>query len=90
MGSIGAGFTLQFPLEILIAETKHAAIRVMDDEVLVRAQQVRRNYQRAQRVVGHAPPGVANHMRIAQIQAEKCLRMKPRVHARDDGQPAGR
>ena len=70
----------------LVAEQLHAAIGVMDDEPFLCAEQLVRNDERANRIVGGAPAGVADHMRVAFRQAGVFRRIEARVHAGEDGE----
>ena len=61
-----------------------------DDHRAVDAEQVRREHERAQHVVGDAGAGVAEDLRVARLEAEHSQRLDARVHAREDGEPLGR
>jgi hypothetical protein len=62
----------------------------MDDEPLLGAEQLVRNDERADRVVGGAAAGVADHMRVAFREAGVFRRIEARVHAGEDRKAARR
>ena len=73
-----------------VVEELHAAVRVVDDEPLLRAEQLVRDHQRADRIVAGAAAGVADHVRVSLAQARVLGGIEPRVHAGEDREPAGR
>ena len=69
----------------LISKELHPAVGVVDDEKLTRAQQFVADYQRPDRVVAGAPPGVADHVRIPFGKPGKFRRVHARIHAGENG-----
>src|SRR5271163_1475176 len=63
---------------------------MLDYVVRSRAQQVRRDDQRAQSIFGHKASGVADDVRVAGIEAEHSLDSQPGIHTSDDGKLLGR
>ena len=57
---------------------------MLDDDDLVRAEQLLAHDQRADHVVGHEPAGVADDVGVAGPQAEGLLDVEPGVHAGHD------
>ncbi len=68
----------------------HAALGVLDHEPFVRAEQLVRDDQRANRVVARASPGVSDHVGVALAQPRELGRIEPGVHAREDRECASR
>ena len=62
----------------------------MDQHDLARVEQVVRNDQAADRILGHHAAGIADDVRFAGLQPEQVFHVEPRVHARHDGQLLGR
>ena len=79
-----ACFLLEFVEELIVGEGQHAAIRMINDDEFLSAEQVMRNDQRAQRVFGGNATGVANDVGVASFEAEKLLDAEARVHAGED------
>src|ERR1700692_1581861 len=57
---------------------------MVDEHNLVGVEQVMRNDQAADRIIGYDAPGVANNVGVAGLQAKQVLHVEPRVHARHD------
>ena len=68
----------------------HAAVRVVDEHDLARAEAALGDRERADHVVGDHPAGVAQDVRLAVAQPERGERVQARVHARHDGQAPAR
>ena len=84
------GFFFQFVEELVVGESDHAAIGVIDDDELLGAEQVMRDDQRAERVFGGDASGVADDVGVAGFEAEELFDGEARVHAGEDGEFAGR
>jgi hypothetical protein len=74
--------------QLLVREGEHAAVCVMNHQDRVRAEQPLGDDERAQGILCDATAGVADHVGIAQVQAEEGERFEPRVHAGHDGEVA--
>src|SRR5438477_2337888 len=74
----------------LILEREHSAAGVLDDREFVRAEQMGRNHEGADRVVGGEPACVPNDVRVAGADADDLLDGEARVHAGDDRPAPGR
>ena len=79
---------LQLGAEAVVAERLHAAVGVVDQHHLTRAEAPLRDRERADHVVGDDAAGVAQDVGLAVAQAEHLEDVQARVHARDDRQPA--
>ena len=55
----------------------------------VDVEEVRREHQRAQHVVGHPGAGVAQDLDVALLHAEQLQRLDAAVHAGDEGEALG-
>jgi hypothetical protein len=62
-------------------EGEHAAVGVVDEDDLVRAEQPLGDGDGPDRVVGHHPARVADDVRVALGQAEHAVGVEPGVHA---------
>ena len=62
----------------------------MDQNELFGVEQVVRNDEAADRIVGHHASGVADDVRIAGLQAKQVLDVESRVHARHHRDALGR
>ena len=80
------GRLLQLGAEAVVGDLLHAAVGVVDQHHLARAQPPLRDRQRADHVVGDDAAGVAQHVRLAVAQPERGEDVEPRVHAGDDRQ----
>src|SRR4051794_3530679 len=87
---LDAGVLLDLALEVVVAEGEHPAVGVVDEDDLLGAEQPLRDREGADLVVGHDPAGVADHVRVAQLQTEDRIRVHARVHACHDGDLPGR
>jgi hypothetical protein len=73
-----------------LGEGFHAAIGMVDHEPFPGAEQLVGNHQRPDRVVARAAAGIADHMGIALREAGIFRRIETRIHAGENGEPAGR
>ena len=64
-------FLLQLLAQGLVLEGQHTAIGVIDDDELLRAQQVVRNNERPQGIFCRDPTRVADNVRLASLQSTK-------------------
>src|SRR6266852_9509736 len=81
----GSGAILDAVAQIVLGGGHQSAIGVVDDHDFFRAQQVMRNDERAQGVIGDDAAGVADDVRVAGFEAERA-NGKARVHAGKDGE----
>src|SRR5581483_5552439 len=70
--------------QLLVAEREHAAVGVIDDHPLLGAEQVVRDEERADDILRHDTAGIADHVGVARLEAERLLDREPGVHAGDD------
>ena len=61
---------------------------MVDDDELLRVEQMMRHDQRAQRVFCDDAAGIADHVRVAGIQSETALEQDSGIHAGEDGHAA--
>ena len=80
-GGGGAEVVLDGGADVVVGEGQHAAVGVLDHEDLARAQQLLRDDDGPQRVLG-ASARVADHVRVPQLDPERRARVDPGVHAR--------
>jgi len=85
-----AHFLSQFRAELVFIYSQQAAIRVIDDDELLRVEQVMRHDERANCIVSGDAAGIADHVRIAGTQAEAVLEENAGVHASEHGGMAAR
>ena len=71
----------QARFQFVFTHLQQAAVGVVDDDEFLRIEQVMRNDQRSQRVVGGDAAGVADHVRVAGMQAETVLEKDAGIHA---------
>src|SRR5208283_1554716 len=75
----------------LVGKIQHAALGVMNDEELPRAEQFVADDEGSNGVVAGAPAGIADDVGIAFSQTGELRGIKARVHTSEDGKaPAGR
>jgi len=74
----------------VVLESCHAAIGVIDDDELPRAQQVVRNNERPQCIFCRDPTRVADNVRLASLQPTKLFDRKSRIHTGQDRELARR
>ena len=72
-------------LERVVGERQHAAVGVVDEDDLGRAEQPLADRQGPDLVVGDDAAGVPDDVRLAFLEAEDAVDVQPRVHARDHG-----
>jgi len=84
-GGGGSHLFRQARLQFVFPHLQQAAVGVVDDDELLGVEQVMRDDQRAQSVVGSDAAGVANHVRVAGMQAQAMLEQDARVHAGQHG-----
>lgn len=76
----GAGEVLDACPQVLLGGVHQAAIGVVDDHELLRAEKIMRHEKRTKAVVGNDASSVADDVRIASAQAER-TNGKSRIHA---------
>jgi hypothetical protein len=69
---------------------EHPAVRVVDEDDLLGAEQALGDRQRADLVVGDHAAGVADDVRIALVEPQDAQRVDPGVHAGHDRDLLGR
>src|SRR5260370_37874648 len=77
----------QLLLEFVFPHFQQAAIRVVDDDEFLRVEQVMRNNQRAQSVVGRNPARIADHVRVSWMQSQAALKKDSGIHTSQYGYP---
>ena len=75
--------------ELVLGGAVQAAALVHHDDDLLGAEQALRRAERADRVVGHEPAGVADDVGVAALQPEHREEVDARVHARRARRPCG-
>jgi len=78
------GLLLDPRLELVVGERQHPAVGVVDQDDLGGAQQPLTDRQRADLVVCDDAARVADHVRLALLQAEDAVDVQPGVHAGHD------
>lgn len=76
--------------QIIFANFQEAAIGVIDDDEFLRIEQVMRDDQRADRIVGGNASGVADHVRVAGTKPEAMFEQDAGVHAGQHGDVTSR
>jgi len=76
--------------QFVLLDPQQAAVSVVDDDELLRVEQVMRHDQGADRVIRGNAAGIADHMCITWAQTETMLEQDSRVHAGEDGGMATR
>ena len=74
----------------LVREEQHAAVGVVNDEELIRAEQLVGDDQGAERVVAGAPSGIANNVGISLRESGVFGRIQSGVHTRENRKLARR
>jgi hypothetical protein len=74
--------------QLLVAERRHATVRVVKKDDLIGVHQSLRDHEAANGVLGRHPSGVADHVRIALLETEHLCWVESGVHAGEDGDPA--
>ena len=75
----------QASFEFVFAHLQQAAVGVVDDDELLRVEQVMRDDQRAQGVVGGDAAGIADHVRVPGMQSQAMLEQDTGIHAGQHG-----
>src|SRR5919199_5368511 len=83
-GRLDSRVLLDLTPELVVVEGQHAAVRVMDQDDFLGAEQPLGDRQRADLVVRHDPAGVPDHVSVAELEAQDRIGVHARVHARDD------
>jgi hypothetical protein len=78
----------QLLLEFVFPHSQQTAVGVVDDDELLRVEQVERNNQRADRVVSRNSAGVTNHVRVSGMQPGAAFKPDSGFDAGQDGEPA--
>ena len=60
--------------EFILLHFQQSAIGVVDDDELLRIEEVMRNDQRAQRILGGDAAGIANHVRVPRLQSQAAFK----------------
>ena len=85
---LGGGIPFETGVEQVICEGEHTAAGVMDEDDLVRVQQVMGDDEAADGVFSDHAPGVADNVGFTGLEAEEVLDIKAGVHAGHDGDAA--
>src|SRR5258705_44377 len=78
---LDAGVLLDAGLEVFVGECEHPAVGVVDENDLLGTEQPLTDGERADLIVGDHAAGVADHVRLAVVQAEDRVHVQPGVHA---------
>ena len=78
-----AGAILDTRAKVLLSGLHEAAIGVIDDHELLGSEEVVRDQEGAERIVGNDATGVADDVRVAGLEAE-CADREARIHASED------
>ena len=78
-------FFRQPALEFVFLYLQQAAIGVIDDDEFLGVEQVMRNDERAQCVLGGNPAGIADHVRVPGMQTQAALKQNSGIHAGQHG-----
>ena len=81
----GAGAVLNASAEVLLAGVHEAAVGVVDDHKLFGAEEVMRDEEGAERIVGDDAAGIANDVGVSGFEAEGADG-EARVHTSEDGE----
>jgi len=76
--------------QLVLLHVEQPAVGVVDDDELLRVEQVVRHNQRPQRVFRGNAAGVADHVRVSGVQTQAALEENARVHAGQHGHAAAR
>jgi len=71
--------------QFVFADFQQAAVGVVDDDEFLGVEQMMGDDQGAQGVVGGDAAGIADHVRVAGMQAEAVLEQDAGIHAGEDG-----
>ncbi len=75
----------QFFLQLIFFYFEQAAICMVDDDELLRIEQVMGNDQRAERVFGGNSARIADHVRVAWLQSQTAFKQDSGIHAGENG-----
>src|ERR1019366_7207279 len=78
----------QLLLEYVFPHSQQPAVGVVDDDELLRVEQVMRNDQRAQCVLRGNAAGIADHVGVSGMQSEAAFKQDSGIHACQDRQAA--
>src|ERR1039458_5290957 len=67
--------------QFVFAHLQQAAVGVVDDDELLRVEQVMRDNQRPQGIFGGDAAGVADHVRVSGMQTQAVLKQDAGIHA---------
>ncbi len=76
-------------VQVLVAEARHAAVGVVDDDHFVGPQHLLGDDQRAQGILVGAATGVADDVGVALLQSEEAGRIEPARPCRSGRPPGG-
>jgi len=76
--------------QLVFIYLQQTAIGVIDDDELLRVEQVMRHDQRADGIVGSDAAGVADHVRVSGTESEAVFEEDAGVHAGEHGGVASR
>jgi hypothetical protein len=86
----GAHLACQVRPEFVFLHPKQTAIGVVDNDELLRVEQVMRNNQGAQRIVGGYAASIADHVRVPWLQSQAAFKQNSGIHASQDSQAPAR
>src|SRR5262245_47122624 len=89
-GRVDTALGRQLVAQVVIGEREHAAVGVVHHGELVRAEQLGGDDEGTDGVVRCAAAGVADHVRVADVEAERLLGVDARIHARQHREVLGR
>ena len=76
----------QLLFEFSLPHSQQTAVSMVDDDELLRVQQVMGNDQRADRVIRCDSAGIADHVRIPWLQSQAAFEQDSGIHAGQDSQ----
>ena len=71
----------EFCPQFVLLHFQQAAVGVVDDDELLRVEQMMRNDQRAQGIFGGDASGITDHVRVSGMQAQAVLEQDAGIHA---------
>jgi tRNA modification GTPase len=81
---------LQLVAQSFVLEGQHSAVGVVDDDELLRAQEVMRNDERPQRILCRDPACVTDNVCLARLESTNLFDRDSGVHTSQDGELARR
>ena len=75
-------------LELVVGEGQHSAVRVVDEDDFLGAEQTLADGQRADLVIGDDSTSIANHVGFALAKPQNPVDIQSSVHAGNDGDVA--